>query len=200
MSVSQRMRFEVLKRDNFKCRYCGKTAEAVELEVDHVTPTALGGTDDADNLVTACGPCNDGKGSTAPDAVLTAALTVTAPLVTTAFQRTVWWLLGEFTAAELTAPLSGGPDSTDLGNAFGLWFSGWTNEHPPFRADPAEAEREAVKESIAAAAQVGYPAPFLWAASGQAGRAQETDIAPYAAALQEAVTAELKRARTQLTP
>jgi hypothetical protein len=39
----------------------------VKLTIDHVIPTALGGTDTPDNLVTACEDCNQGKTSTAPD-------------------------------------------------------------------------------------------------------------------------------------
>lgn len=66
MAVSKRTRYEVLKRDNFTCRYCRSTEG--HLRVDHVTPTALGGTDNPDNLVAACHDCNAGKSSTAPDA------------------------------------------------------------------------------------------------------------------------------------
>ena len=40
MAVSKRTRFEVLRRDNFTCRYCRSTDN--ELTVDHVTPVALG--------------------------------------------------------------------------------------------------------------------------------------------------------------
>lgn len=40
--------------DLYACMYCGSPAEAV----DHVIPRALGGTDDAVNLVPACKPCN----------------------------------------------------------------------------------------------------------------------------------------------
>ena len=54
MSVSTRTRFEVLKRDGFRCRYCGLTAMATELHVDHVVPASKGGTDDPVNLVAAC--------------------------------------------------------------------------------------------------------------------------------------------------
>lgn len=66
MAVSKRLRFEVLKRDDHTCRYCGAKAPDVTLTVDHVTPVALGGTDDASNLVAACRSCNSGKSSTAP--------------------------------------------------------------------------------------------------------------------------------------
>jgi hypothetical protein len=72
MAVSKRTRFEVLKRDNHTCRYCGATAPDAILTVDHVTPVALGGTDDPSNLVAACRDCNYGKSSTAPDAAVVA--------------------------------------------------------------------------------------------------------------------------------
>lgn len=66
MAVSKRTRFEVLRRDNHACRYCGATAPDVKLTVDHVLPTALGGSDDPSNLVACCAPCNSGKASTSP--------------------------------------------------------------------------------------------------------------------------------------
>jgi hypothetical protein len=68
MPVSKRTRYEVLKRDNHTCRYCGATAPDAILTVDHVTPVALGGSDAPDNLVAACRDCNYGKASTSPDA------------------------------------------------------------------------------------------------------------------------------------
>lgn len=67
MSVSRRLRFEVLRRDGHTCRYCGKTAEDTELTVDHVVPVALGGADEPSNLVTACQECNAGKAAISPD-------------------------------------------------------------------------------------------------------------------------------------
>lgn len=72
MAVSKRTRYEVLKRDNYTCRYCGATAPEAKLTVDHVTPVALGGSDAAENLVCACSACNAGKSSTLPDAPLVA--------------------------------------------------------------------------------------------------------------------------------
>jgi hypothetical protein len=72
MAVSKRLRFEILRRDNHACRYCGAKAPDVALTVDHVVPVALGGTDDPSNLVTACRPCNTGKSSITPDAPLVA--------------------------------------------------------------------------------------------------------------------------------
>ena len=72
MAVSKRTRYEVLRRDNHTCRYCGGTAPDVKLTVDHVTPLALGGSDKPDNLVAACRDCNAGKSSTTADAALVA--------------------------------------------------------------------------------------------------------------------------------
>ena len=63
VAVSKRVRFEVFKRDSFKCVYCGAVAPEVLLQIDHVKPLAEGGDDDILNLVTACAPCNSGKGA-----------------------------------------------------------------------------------------------------------------------------------------
>lgn len=68
MAVSKRLRYEILRRDNHTCRYCGGTAPDVVLTVDHVIPVALGGSDLADNLVAACKDCNAGKSASSPDA------------------------------------------------------------------------------------------------------------------------------------
>lgn len=54
-------RFEILKRDNFTCRYCGRKAPEVALQVDHIIPRAKGGTIETSNLITACSDCNLGK-------------------------------------------------------------------------------------------------------------------------------------------
>lgn len=65
------LREQVLERDSRTCRYCGVTPEPYwqsmgwdkerfrsGVVVDHVIPKARGGTDDIENLVTACEPCN----------------------------------------------------------------------------------------------------------------------------------------------
>lgn len=62
-SVSPRRRFELFKRDGFRCLYCGRTPPAVVLHADHILPIVEGGTDDMLNLVTACLECNLGKGA-----------------------------------------------------------------------------------------------------------------------------------------
>lgn len=70
MSVSKSLRFQILRRDNHSCRYCGRTAPEWPMRVDHVIPVALGGPDDPSNLVTACADCNAGKAATPADAAL----------------------------------------------------------------------------------------------------------------------------------
>lgn len=70
MAVSKRTRYEVLRRDNYTCRYCHATDSP--LTVDHVVPVTLGGSDDPSNLVAACKDCNAGKSSSSPDAALVA--------------------------------------------------------------------------------------------------------------------------------
>lgn len=55
------VRFKILERDNHRCAYCGASAPEAKLHVDHIIPASLGGTEDEDNLITACGDCNIGK-------------------------------------------------------------------------------------------------------------------------------------------
>lgn len=65
--IPPKKRFEVFKRDSFKCQYCGKSSPEVTLQVDHINPVAKGGTNDIMNLVTSCAECNLGKGAKALD-------------------------------------------------------------------------------------------------------------------------------------
>jgi len=62
MSISKKTRFEVFKRDGFKCQYCGRTPPAVVLELDHIIPKSKEGVESMDNYITACFDCNRGKG------------------------------------------------------------------------------------------------------------------------------------------
>ena len=61
MGLSKKTRFEVFKRDGFKCQYCGRSAPDVILQVDHIEPQAKGGGHNVINLVTSCADCNLGK-------------------------------------------------------------------------------------------------------------------------------------------
>jgi 5-methylcytosine-specific restriction endonuclease McrA len=58
--ISQKLRFFILKRDKFKCQYCGASAETI----DHMVSDYDGGKTVPENLVAACWPCNVGKGKT----------------------------------------------------------------------------------------------------------------------------------------
>lgn len=60
--LDKKTRFEVFKRDSFKCQYCGRGIDETILEVDHIEPVAEGGTNDLINLITSCRDCNRGKG------------------------------------------------------------------------------------------------------------------------------------------
>lgn len=63
-SVNTRMRFLVMKRDNFKCCMCGASPAkdpSVELHIDHIVPWSKGGESVMDNLQTLCSKCNLGK-------------------------------------------------------------------------------------------------------------------------------------------
>ena len=62
-SLSVKTRFDVFKRDGFVCQYCGDHPPKVLLHVDHIVAVANGGNNDPDNLITACEPCNIGKGA-----------------------------------------------------------------------------------------------------------------------------------------
>ena len=60
--TSLKCRFEIFKRDNFTCQYCGrKPSDGVKLHVDHMNPKINGGNEDMDNLITSCQDCNKGK-------------------------------------------------------------------------------------------------------------------------------------------
>lgn len=63
--IGARARFEVLRRCEFACFYCGDQPPT-SLTIDHVVPVAKGGTDDEWNLVAACQPCNAGKLDSVP--------------------------------------------------------------------------------------------------------------------------------------
>jgi len=67
---SLRLKFYVMQRDGFRCRYCGKspaTHAGVTLHIDHVKPRSKGGETTLENLVTACSECNLGKGDSSMD-------------------------------------------------------------------------------------------------------------------------------------
>ena len=60
-------RSAIMLRDAHICQYCGEMPGRQELTVDHVLPRSQGGAHSWQNLVTACKPCNQRKGSRTPD-------------------------------------------------------------------------------------------------------------------------------------
>ncbi len=58
-------RKNILKRDQHRCQYCGRTDRP--LTVDHIIPKHLGGKDTWENLVCACVKCNSIKGNRTPE-------------------------------------------------------------------------------------------------------------------------------------
>lgn len=62
-SISKKLRFDVFKRDAFACQYCGAHPPKAILHVDHINPVANGGSNNINNLITACDCCNLGKGA-----------------------------------------------------------------------------------------------------------------------------------------
>ena len=84
MGISTKKRYEVFKKTNFRCAYCGKKFNlkptyqtAFEVEgtkcvcemyegdraIDHIIPKNKGGSNDISNLLPCCTLCNSQKGS-----------------------------------------------------------------------------------------------------------------------------------------
>lgn len=60
--MSDSLRYDILKRDGFRCVICGASAQdGVKLHVDHIIPVAKGGKTTRSNLRTLCSSCNLGK-------------------------------------------------------------------------------------------------------------------------------------------
>jgi 5-methylcytosine-specific restriction endonuclease McrA len=65
-TISDKLRYQVLKRDHFKCCACGASPakdSSVELHIDHIVPWSKGGETTLRNLQTLCSRCNLGKGN-----------------------------------------------------------------------------------------------------------------------------------------
>jgi hypothetical protein len=63
-NISLRLRFIVMRRDDFKCKIDGRspaTEVGLKLEVDHIIPWDKGGETVIENLQTLCSDCNRGK-------------------------------------------------------------------------------------------------------------------------------------------
>jgi hypothetical protein len=63
-TINWRLRFVVMRNDNFKCKNCGRspaTDPSIILHVDHIKAWANGGETVLENLQTLCSVCNIGK-------------------------------------------------------------------------------------------------------------------------------------------
>ena len=59
--IPARLRHEVFRRDNYRCRECGATNKETTLEIDHIVPVSKGGSNSLSNLQTLCKKCNRAK-------------------------------------------------------------------------------------------------------------------------------------------
>lgn len=60
---TRKMRMDVLRRDNFRCRICNRSPDDyvdIELHVHHVRPWGKGGLTEPNNLLTLCDTCHSG--------------------------------------------------------------------------------------------------------------------------------------------
>lgn len=57
------MKDRILRRDHFRCVYCGIVFPREVLTLDHVQPRMRGGDRSEGNIVTACRACNSEKGA-----------------------------------------------------------------------------------------------------------------------------------------
>jgi hypothetical protein len=58
-----KLRMKILKRDNYKCRVCGRSPNTnvdIELHVHHFCPWSQGGLTEESNLITLCHTCHKG--------------------------------------------------------------------------------------------------------------------------------------------
>lgn len=58
--VSSKVRWDVFKRDSYRCVKCGSDSD---LTIDHEKPKSKGGGNEIDNLQTMCRSCNSSKGA-----------------------------------------------------------------------------------------------------------------------------------------
>ncbi len=66
--MKAKLRAQIKKRDDYRCRYCGEHEEFVKLTIDHIIPTSRGGhPEKKQNLVTACFDCNQKKANKTPE-------------------------------------------------------------------------------------------------------------------------------------
>jgi hypothetical protein len=111
--IPQGVRFDVFRRDNFTCVYCGRSSPQVIIECDHKVAVSKGGSNEIDNLVTACWECNSGKSNKDVDYVPKGPKIIPPepmdPLFGT-FGHSLQWIDGEAFAQHQFQIMGGGPD------------------------------------------------------------------------------------------
>lgn len=103
--ISLSLRFSVYARDKHTCQYCGGKPPDVVLQLDHVYPVALGGTNGIDNLLTACRDCNLGKGARDPGLAMASRPATQLERRAIAREQARWWAHYMQTAAPIKALL-----------------------------------------------------------------------------------------------
>lgn len=63
VEISDRLRAEVIARDDWTCYLCGWRLTWEQIHLDHIHPVSLGGESVAENLGVACAYCNMAKGN-----------------------------------------------------------------------------------------------------------------------------------------
>lgn len=165
MAVSKRLRYEILRRDNHACRYCGATAPGTKLAVDHVIPQSLGGSDKPENLVASCADCNAGKTSSMPNAM------PVADVEQETFRQ----------AAELKQA-DGESRAEDVRAAFhahliAVWQWAWNKRS---HTEPSNEQERAAAETLAVLADGSdFSSDCLTEIAFRAGSARSTDIARF---------------------
>lgn len=70
--IQRRARIRLLWEEQHGfCWYCARYVRSRDATLDHVIPQSIGGTDDMQNLVMACAPCNNKKDDHLTDRVKT---------------------------------------------------------------------------------------------------------------------------------
>lgn len=171
MAVSKRLRFEILRRDNHTCQYCGEKAPNVTLHVDHVKPKTLGGNDSPENLVAACKDCNTGKTS----------VSLEAPMVAAISERNLdWEIKAQVLAAKLRGTLERDQEycsefdemwtlAADNAGAPAVWPFGyqgsvmrWSSMGYPLEAMDVAIETAFAATRVTAADKFQYLAGIIW--------------------------------------
>lgn len=57
-------KFVIAYRNNFTCQFCGAKVDHDDVEIDHMVPSSMGGSDNLENFACACKKCNQAKSAT----------------------------------------------------------------------------------------------------------------------------------------